>query len=528
MHIGHEGATEGVRKQIQQALADHELIKIKLGSECPQSRFEVAELLAAEPGVKVAQILGQDPAALQTRSRAATIRIVRLPALAALLAAVSTASGCATLLRRPAPAAAPTGAGQTGQPTGDASPPATPDTQPAPDGKPGAPTPGRVPGARAPESFPRATSPNGCGRSPVPTSIPCRCAGRRGSRAFSSSTAASPATATSCAAGCAACPRTGPRWRRRWPGAGLPRGLIFVAMIESRASPRARSRTKGAGGFWQFIPDVARGYGLEVSFWVDERRDLAKSTDAAAIYLGDLYHRFGSWELALAGYNAGFHAVLTSMLRFNTNDFWTLCQLEAGLPWETTEYVPKVLAVAIVERNQSAFGFEDVPVESAPPLRIEISVGAGSPSRPSPPAWASASTSWRRSTRPTRATHAARSRHRHRARAHGSGREQAARADRPGCWRRLRSGARAARRDAGADRARQPDRAGSAEADQRRGRRSRRHPRHGHLPAAHEKARSRTGESARGITRESPPRGPRTKPAAKPATKAPAAATGRK
>jgi RNA-binding protein len=59
VQIGHEGTSEGVRKQIQQALADHELIKIKLGSECPQSRFEVAELLAAEPGVKVAQILGR-------------------------------------------------------------------------------------------------------------------------------------------------------------------------------------------------------------------------------------------------------------------------------------------------------------------------------------------------------------------------------------------------------------------------------------------------------------------------------------
>jgi RNA-binding protein len=59
VQIGHDGATPGVCKQIQQALADHELIKVKLGSECPQSRFEVADLLAGEPGVKVAQILGR-------------------------------------------------------------------------------------------------------------------------------------------------------------------------------------------------------------------------------------------------------------------------------------------------------------------------------------------------------------------------------------------------------------------------------------------------------------------------------------
>jgi peptidoglycan lytic transglycosylase D len=139
---------------------------------------------------------------------------------------------------------------------------------------------------------------------------------------------------------------------------GLPKGLVFVAMIESGFTAGALS-SKGAGGFWQFRPDVARAYGLEVSFWVDQRRDLEKSTAAAARYLGDLHHRFGSWELALAGYNAGVFAVLDSIVRYNTNDYWTLCRVEAGLPYETTEYVPKVLAVAIVERNRAAFGFEE-------------------------------------------------------------------------------------------------------------------------------------------------------------------------
>jgi membrane-bound lytic murein transglycosylase D len=140
---------------------------------------------------------------------------------------------------------------------------------------------------------------------------------------------------------------------------GLPPGLVFVAMIESGFTSGALS-SKGAGGFWQFRPDVARAYGLEVSFWVDERRDLEKSTAAAARYLGDLHQRFGTWELALAGYNAGVFAVLDSILRYNTNDYWTLCSVEAGLPYETTEYVPKVLAVGIVDQNRQAFGFDDV------------------------------------------------------------------------------------------------------------------------------------------------------------------------
>jgi membrane-bound lytic murein transglycosylase D len=145
----------------------------------------------------------------------------------------------------------------------------------------------------------------------------------------------------------------------------LPRGLIAVAMIESGFTAGAVS-TKAAGGFWQFIPDVARGYGMEVSFWVDERRDLARSSTAAARYLGDLHHRFGNWELALAGYHAGVFGIIESIIRFNTNDFWTLCQVEAGLPWETTEYVPKAFAAAIVERNRAAFGFEPAGGERAP------------------------------------------------------------------------------------------------------------------------------------------------------------------
>jgi membrane-bound lytic murein transglycosylase D len=145
---------------------------------------------------------------------------------------------------------------------------------------------------------------------------------------------------------------------------GLPKGLVFVAMIESGFTSGAVS-SRAAGGFWQFIPDVARAYGLEVSFWVDERRDLERSTAAAARYLGDLHHRFGTWELALAGYNAGVFAVLDSIVRYNTNDFWTLCRVEAGLPYETTEYVPKVMAVAIVERNRAAFGFDEASEASA-------------------------------------------------------------------------------------------------------------------------------------------------------------------
>jgi membrane-bound lytic murein transglycosylase D len=145
---------------------------------------------------------------------------------------------------------------------------------------------------------------------------------------------------------------------------GLPRDLIYVAMVESGFESAARSRA-GAGGIWQFMPGAARAYGVEVSYWVDGRRDPERSADAAARYLKDLYVRFGSWYLVFAAYNAGYGAVLSSISRYNTNDFWELCRHESGLPWESSIYVPKILAAAIVGHNQDAFGFGDI-VPDAP------------------------------------------------------------------------------------------------------------------------------------------------------------------
>ena len=156
---------------------------------------------------------------------------------------------------------------------------------------------------------------------------------------------------------------------------GLPKDLIFLAMIESGFEPGAMSRV-GAGGVWQFMPGVGRAYGLEVSHWVDARRDPERAADAAARYLKDLHVRFGSWHLAFAAYHAGYGGVLRSIQRFNTNDYWELCRHEAGLPWETTLYVPKILAAAIIGHNLGAFGFGEVAPD--PPWaydRVEVPPG---------------------------------------------------------------------------------------------------------------------------------------------------------
>jgi membrane-bound lytic murein transglycosylase D len=149
---------------------------------------------------------------------------------------------------------------------------------------------------------------------------------------------------------------------------GLPRDLLYVAMVESGFDTSARSRV-GAGGVWQFMPGAARAYGLEVGYWVDARRDPEKSVEAAARYLKDLYVRFNSWPLVFAAYNAGYGAVLKSITRYNTNDYWELCRHEAGLPWESSLYVPKILAAAIVGHNLEAFGFSDVVPD--PPFAYE-------------------------------------------------------------------------------------------------------------------------------------------------------------
>jgi membrane-bound lytic murein transglycosylase D len=145
---------------------------------------------------------------------------------------------------------------------------------------------------------------------------------------------------------------------------GLPKDLIYVAMVESGFDTAARSRV-GAGGVWQFMPGAARAYGLEVSYWLDGRADPEHAADAAARYLKDLYVRFGSWPLVFAAYNAGYGAVLKSITAYNTNDFWELVRHESGLPWESSIYVPKILAAAIVGTNAAAFGFGDVVPDTA-------------------------------------------------------------------------------------------------------------------------------------------------------------------
>jgi membrane-bound lytic murein transglycosylase D len=159
--------------------------------------------------------------------------------------------------------------------------------------------------------------------------------------------------------------------------AGLPSDLVWLSLIESGHNPNIVSPA-GAVGLWQFMPDAGRTYGLAIDRWVDERLDPERSTEAAARYLGDLYRRFGSWDLAMASYNMGYGGLSRAIRKFSSNDFWELSRHEAGLPWETSLYVPKIVATAIMMNNPNAFGIGDVAPE--PPESFDtVLVGPGTP-----------------------------------------------------------------------------------------------------------------------------------------------------
>lgn len=146
--------------------------------------------------------------------------------------------------------------------------------------------------------------------------------------------------------------------------AGLPTDLVWLSMIESGHNPTIESPA-GAVGLWQFIPTSGRMYGLTVDRWVDERRDPARSTQAAIRFLSDLHQRFGNWELAMGAYNMGYAGMSRAVAKYNTNDYWTLSRMESGIPWETTLYVPKIFALAIVMNNREAFGVGRTPLDPA-------------------------------------------------------------------------------------------------------------------------------------------------------------------
>ncbi|HEY7448161.1 MAG TPA: LysM peptidoglycan-binding domain-containing protein [Vicinamibacterales bacterium] len=143
---------------------------------------------------------------------------------------------------------------------------------------------------------------------------------------------------------------------------GVPLDLAYVPLIESAFKPTALSRAK-ARGIWQFMRGTAAENGLKHDWYIDERSDPEKATQAAAKYLLTLKDIFdGDWHLALASYNGGPGRVQRAMKRTRRDDFWSLSSGRV-LPRETREYVPMILAAIIIARNPVEYGFQE-PAEA--------------------------------------------------------------------------------------------------------------------------------------------------------------------
>ena len=134
----------------------------------------------------------------------------------------------------------------------------------------------------------------------------------------------------------------------------IPREINFVSMLESGFNPKIES-SAGAIGLWQFMPSTAKIFGLRIDEWVDERMDIYHSTNAAVSYFKSLLKKFGSWELALAGYNCGDLNVKKAIDEYNSNDFWYLSKY--AFPKQTKEYVPQIIALMHISEDLKKYNF---------------------------------------------------------------------------------------------------------------------------------------------------------------------------
>lgn len=135
---------------------------------------------------------------------------------------------------------------------------------------------------------------------------------------------------------------------REWQ---MPDDLKYVAFAESALLPHAGS-SKGAVGYWQFIPSTGRKYGLTINARIDERRNIFTSTPAALRYFKELHQTFGSWTLAAAAYNMGEERLMAEILEQGTNNYYHL-----HLPLETQRFVFRILSVKILLSEPAKYGF---------------------------------------------------------------------------------------------------------------------------------------------------------------------------
>lgn len=153
---------------------------------------------------------------------------------------------------------------------------------------------------------------------------------------------------------------------------GLPRELVYLPLIESGYETDAKSHAS-AVGLWQFMAPTARAEGLEVTEYVDERRDPFRSTDAAIRHLSGLHRIFGSWYLAAAAYNSGSTRIARLMkehygqVKGPDATFW---EFQDALPKETRDYVPGLIAATIIGEYPAMFGMDGLKHDA--PVRFDL------------------------------------------------------------------------------------------------------------------------------------------------------------
>ena len=145
---------------------------------------------------------------------------------------------------------------------------------------------------------------------------------------------------------------------------GMPSEIALLPMIESAYNPIANSRSK-AVGIWQFIPSTGRLYGLKQDWWQDKRRNVVDATNAALDYLQKLHALFGTWDLALAAYNAGEGTVSRAIARNKAKGLPT-DYAHLKLPAETKDYVPKLQAIKNIVSNPNHYGLYIDPIPNKP------------------------------------------------------------------------------------------------------------------------------------------------------------------
>ena len=145
---------------------------------------------------------------------------------------------------------------------------------------------------------------------------------------------------------------------------GMPTEIALLPMIESAYNPQAYSRSH-ASGIWQFVPATGKDYGLKQNYWTDKRRDVTAATNAALNYLQKLHGMFGSWDLALAAYNAGEGTIARAIERNRKQGLPTDYQ-HLRLPVETKNYVPKLQAIKNIVFKPDEFGLSLIEIPNRP------------------------------------------------------------------------------------------------------------------------------------------------------------------